>query len=303
MLRTLKTGLRVWSRRGLPWPAILAARAVGNARTGMPRGLMVEASRSCTGGCLGCPPPDNPADLPPEVLAGWLGCRRTPPVTIHFSGKHSDPLAAPRLGELADTARTVGSMVSISTIGLGLLPGMECLPADRWIFSIPAAAGESWRALRGADRLEEVLASVGRVVSGGAPMVELVLTVWRRSADDVRALPELAERTGVHGYKAVFGRYDPEGRHIGRVENLALDSKDCPYRLDREGNPVLKREPPGCPLAGCLFLDAAGAMRPCPFVGEGDPREAQPSPEAWKRAASWTVLKRSRAFSACRYCP
>jgi hypothetical protein len=40
-------------------------------------------------------------------------------------------------------------MVSISTIGLGLLPGMECLPADRWIFSIPAAAGESWRALRG----------------------------------------------------------------------------------------------------------------------------------------------------------
>lgn len=134
-------------------------------------------------------------------------------------------------------------------------------------------------------------------------MVELVLTIWNRSADDVRALPVLADETGAHGFRAVFGRYDPEGRHIGRVENLALNSPDCPYMLDREGKPVLKREPHGCPLAGCLFLDASGAMRPCPFTGDGDPLEAEPSREAWDRAASWKRIKRSRAFTACRFCP
>ncbi len=303
MFRTLKTGLRIWRRRGAAWPGIMAARVAANALLRLPRGLMVEPTQNCTGGCTGCPPPEEPEDLSPELLARWLDHRPTPPVTIHFSGKHSDPLAAPHLRELTETARRNGSMVSISTIGLGFSHGMEKLPVDRWIFSIPAATGEGWKALRGADRLEEALAAVRSAASGNAPMVELVLTVWRQSAGDPGKLPGVAAAAGAHGYKAVFGNYDPEGRHFGRVGNLALDSPECPYRLGPDGNPELKVKPRGCPLAGCLFLDASGTLRPCPFAGDDAPRVTEPSREAWRRAASWTGFKRNRAFPVCRYCP
>ncbi|MFO7627509.1 MAG: hypothetical protein R6V62_09645 [Candidatus Fermentibacteraceae bacterium] len=302
MKRTLKTGLDIWKRKGPFWPVKLIARASLNAVHGLPRGLMVEATQRCTGNCRGCKPTIDPADLNPELLAAWLQCRPCRPVTLHFSGKHSDPLAAPCLPELVAIAGRNSSMVSVSTIGLGFKPGQEGLKVDRWIFSLPAATGPSWEAIRGRDRMPEALHAVRTVKGAGKSMVELVLTVWRQSIGDLDAFRELAGNMRSESAKAVFGRFDPEGFHVGRMENIAFDSPECPYALDGTGTPVLKREPAGCPLAGCLFLDAKGVLRPCPFTGDDAPFERTPSAGAWKNSRGWKALKNGRPFSACRYC-
>jgi hypothetical protein len=302
MKRTLITGLDIWRRKGPFWPAKLIARASLNTLHQLPRGLMVEATQRCTGNCGGCRPAIDPVDLTPKLLAEWLGCRPCRPVTLHFSGKHSDPLASPCLPELVAIAGKHSSMVSVSTIGLGFQPGHEGLKVDRWMFSLPAATGPSWEAIRGRDRMTEALHAVRTVKSAGKSMVELVLTVWRQSAGDLDAFRALAESIRADSAKAVFGRFDPEGFHVGRTENLALDSPDCPYALDGTGTPVLKREPAGCPLAGCLFLDAKGVLRPCPFTGDDAPFERTPSAAAWKNTRGWKALKNGRPFSACTYC-
>lgn len=302
MKRTLMTGLDIWKRKGPFWPVKLVARASLNTLHHLPRGLMVEATQRCTGNCRGCKPAIDPVDLKPELLSAWLGCRPCKPVTLHFSGKHSDPLAAPELSRLVAIAGKNSSMVSVSTIGLGFQPGQEALKVNRWIFSLPAATGPSWEAIRGRDRMAEVLLAIRTVKSAGTSMVELVLTVWRQSAGDLDAFRELAGNMRADSAKAVFGRFDPEGFHVGRTENLALDSPECPYVLDGTGTPVLEREPAGCPLAGCLFLDAKGVLRPCPFTGDDAPFECMPSTGAWENSRGWKALKNGRPFNACRYC-
>jgi len=302
MKRTLLTGLDIWKKKGLFWPVKLIARASHNTLHHLPRGLMVEATQRCTGNCTGCKPTTDPVDLKPEILSAWLACRPCSPVTMHFSGRHSDPLAAPELSKLVAIAGKNSSMVSVSTIGLGFQPGHEGLKVDRWIFSLPAATGPSWEAIRGRDRMIEALRAVRTVKSAGNSMVELVLTVWRQSAGDLNAFRVLAESIRADSAKAVFGRFDPEGFHVGRTENLALDSPESPYVLDGTGTPVLEREPAGCPLAGCLFLDAEGVLRPCPFTGDDAPFESTASAAAWKNTREWRALKNGRSFSACRYC-
>lgn len=302
MKRTLITGLDIWKRRGLFWPLKLIARASLNTAHALPRGLMVEATQACTGNCRGCKPTTNPVDLKPELLGAWIECRPCKPVTLHFSGKHSDALAAPLLSELVTIAGRHSSMVSVSTIGLGFQPGHEKLRVDRWIFSLPAATGPSWEAIRGQDRMAEALHAVRMVKDGGKSMVELVLTVWKQSACDLDAFRALAEELGADSAKAVFGRFDPEGFHVGRTENLALDSPECPYMPDENGVPILKHLTAGCLLAGCLFLDAKGVLRPCPFTGDDAPFERTPSADAWKNTREWKALKNGRSFSACRYC-
>ena len=303
MRRTLVTGLRIWRKKGLSWPVLLLARGLRNRVSGFPRGLMVEPSQRCTGRCRGCRPPDSPVDLIPEMLESWLSCRPVKPVTIHFSGKHSDPLANPHMKELAGVAGRHCSMVSLSTIGLGFLPVHAGMPVDRWIFSLPAAASSSWISLRGHDRLSEVLTAVEAVQTRGTAMVELVLTLWKQSVGDKDSFRALASRLGAHSSKTVYGLFDPGGDHIGRAENLALESPDCPYELDPSGTPVLKRVPRGCPLSACLFLDAKGSIRPCPFTGDEAPVEPVASRDAWKRAAEWSAPKGERSFAECRFCP
>jgi MoaA/NifB/PqqE/SkfB family radical SAM enzyme len=302
MKRTLITGLDIWKRKGLFWPARLIARALLNTAHGLPRGLMVEATQNCTGNCRGCKPTIDPVDLKPGLLGAWLECRQCRPVTLHFSGKHSDPLAAAGLSELVAIAGRHSSMVSVSTIGLGFRPGHERLRVDRWIFSLPAATGPSWEAIRGRDRMAEALHAVRTVKSAGQSMVELLLTVWKQSEGDLDAFRDLAESIRADSAKAVFGRFDPEGYHVGRTENLAFSSPDCPYIPDENGAPLLKHLTAGCPLAGCLFLDAEGVLRPCPFTGDDAPSERTPSAEAWKNTREWRSLKNGRPFSACRYC-
>lgn len=302
MTRTLRTGIDIWKRKGLLWPAKLIAGASHNTLHHLPRGLMVEATQSCTGNCRDCKPTPDPVDLEPELLGRWLECRPCPPVTIHFSGKHSDPLAAPELSNLVAIAGRHSSMVSVSTIGLGFQPGHEGLNVDRWIFSLPAATGPSWEAIRGRDRMAEALHAVRTVKSAGNSMVELVLTVWRQSAGDLEAFRNLAGVVRPDSAKIAFGRFDPEGYHVGRRENLALDIPDCPYAVDASGAPVLRSEPAGCPLAGCLFLDAKGVLRPCPFTGDDAPFESTASAAAWKNTREWRALKNGRSFSACRHC-
>ena len=302
MKRTIGTGLRIWSRKGAAWPVQLLIRAGMNVVFGLPRGLMVEPSQGCTGGCRGCKPALNPGALTPELLTEWLDCRPAKPVTIHFSGKHSDPLASPFLKDLALISRNCASMISLSTIGLGFRPTHETLPFDRWLFSLPAASRDSWMALRGHDRLDEVLDAVRRVHRRGSSMVELVLTIWKQSEGDLEAFNTLAAREGIRCTKTVFGRYDPDGYHIGRVENLALTAPGSPYELNGDGCLVLRRTPFGCPLAGSLFLSAEGVLRPCPFTGNEAPYEPNPTRDGWDTAKSWTVLKRQRRFQACRFC-
>ncbi len=302
MKRTLITGIDIWKGKGLFWPIKLIARASLNTLQHLPRGLMIEATQRCTGNCAGCRPTVNPVDLKPELLEAWLECRPCRPVTLHFSGKHSDPLAAPQLSELVAIAVMHSSMVSVSTLGLGFQPGHEKLGVDRFIFSLPAATGPSWEAIRGRDRMAEALHAVRSVKGAGRSMVELVLTIWRQSAGDLDAFRDIAESIPADSAKAVFGRFDPGGFHVGRIENLALDSPGCPYIRDEAGGVVLAHEPAGCPLAGCLFLDAEGVLWPCPFTDDDAPNERVPKATAWKVAGGWKALKNGRPFSACRYC-
>ncbi len=301
MKRTLITALEIWMAKGVLWPVQLAAGLIGNRLNKLPRGLVVEPSQRCTGFCTGCPEPESPAELQPEVLKKWLLSRPVKPVNIHFAGKHSDPLASSRLHEIADIALRHAAMVSLSTIGLGMTEELEKLPVDRWIFSIPAASEESWYALRGTRRLGEFKEILKRMAEADSGMVELVLTVWKQSAGDLPAFRALAEEASVENLNMVFGRYDPDGNLLGRVENLALEEENCPYRLDENGVITLKWSTP-CPFLSTLFLDAEGVLHPCPFAGTADPALSVPCEASWKMAAGWRNFKVLRSFSSCRYC-
>lgn len=295
--------MNIWRHRGILWPAVLLARAVLCAIKKIPRGLIVEPSQGCTGNCVGCDIPEKPALLEPKQLEAWLKASPAKPVTIHFSGKHSDPLASPLIKNLADTALKNCSMLSISTIGLGLKPTLEQLPVDRWIFSIPAATCESWEALRGSNRLDEVLNAISTVQKKGRAMVEVVLTIWKSSTNDIEPFNQLAQKENWQHTKVVSGRFDPTGHHVGIIENLALDNPECPYTLSKNNSLTLKRSPQGCPLAGYLFLDATGTLRPCPFTSNEAPHLVNPDLEAWLTAKEWAEQKQSRSYSACRWCP
>lgn len=301
MRRTLYTAIEIWMAKGFFWPVKLIFGLAGNHLKNLPRGLVVEPSERCTGFCEGCPIPEKPYDLPPDTLKKWLESRPVKPVNIHFAGKHSDPLASPCLAELVGIAEKQAAMVTVSTIGLGMTEEMEELPVDRWIFSIPAATEESWWALRGTGRLGEFKEILKRVVKRNRAMVELVLTVWKQSSGDLAEFEKLAEESGVYNLNRVFGRYDPEGHHLGRAENLALEENDCPYELDENGVVKLKQETP-CPFAGTLFLDAAGVLHPCPYTGSEDPALTVPCEGSWKMAAGWADFKTQKRFSCCKYC-
>lgn len=294
--------MNIWHHRGILWPAVLLARAVLCATKKIPRGLIVEPSQGCTGNCVGCDIPEKPALLEPEQLEAWLKASPAKPVTIHFSGKHSDPLASTQIQKLAETARENCSMLSISTIGLGLKSDMELLPVDRWIFSIPAATEKSWETLRGNNRLNEALNTINRVQKMDRAMVEVVLTIWKASANDIEPFNQLALKENWQHTKVVFGRFDPEGNHFGRLENIALNHRDCPYTV-RNNNLTLKHPPRGCPLAGYLFLDATGTLRPCPFTGDESPHLTKPEKESWNTAEEWVKQKQERAYAACEWCP
>ena len=303
MNRALKAAYNTWRRRGWTWPASLFAGYLKCILHGVPRGLIIEPTGACTGSCPECERPLDPADLSPDRLKEWLLSSPAPPVTLHFSGKHSDPLASPLLAELAEVALEYCSMLSVSTIGLGASPKTPELPVDRWLVSLPAATQESWRAVRGEEGFGEAMHAITSLMKRSPAMVEVVLTVWRDSAGDEESFRKIAGTMGWKHTQRVFGRYDPSGHHVGRAENLALEHPDSPYREGPDGIPVLREEPPGCPLKDCLFLDAEGRMHPCPFTGAEDPVEDEASREGWRRAASWKPLKTARAFQACRYCP
>jgi len=289
MIRTLLTGIKIWKHRGILWPLKLTAAIAGNRIQGFPRGLIVEPSQECTGKCSGCRRPENPITLTPEKLEGYILGRPARPATIHFAGKHSDPLSSLLFPDLVRLAARHCSMVSVSTIGLGLQDGWECLPVDRWIVSIPAATEDTWFQLRGNRRFTELRENLMRLLSVDKSMVELVLTLWRQSAEDRELFHRFAREMGISSLKVVFGRYDPMGNHFGRVGNLALKVPGCPYVLDNEVR--LKNEPARCPLTGTLFLDASGFVHPCPFTESSDL-----SPMKIERS------KRERSHSACRYC-
>lgn len=294
--------MNIWHHRGILWPAVLLARAVLCATKKIPRGLIVEPSQGCTGGCVGCDIPEKPALLEPEQLEAWLKASPAKPVTIHFSGKHSDPLASTQIQKLTETARENCSMLSISTIGLGLKSDMELLPVDRWIFSIPAATEKSWETLRGNNRLYEALNTIRTVHRKSRAMVEVVLTIWKASANDIEPFNQLSLKENWQHTKVVFGRFDPEGNHFGKLENIALNHRDCPYTV-RNDNLTLKRAPKGCPLAGYLFLDATGTLRPCPFTGDESPHLTKPESKSWNTAKEWVKQKQERAYAACEWCP
>ncbi|OPL19333.1 MAG: hypothetical protein AVO35_11345 [Candidatus Aegiribacteria sp. MLS_C] len=303
MLRTAATALTVLKRRGPIWPLKLLITATGCRVKGMPRGIMVEPTQGCTGHCTGCVRPEVPAVMAPTLLEEWLDSAPSKPVTVHFTGRHSDPLASPLLQELVAAAAERCMMTSISTIGLGLTGGIAGMKVDRWIVSIPAATEASWKPLRDRDSFDDVMDAIDTLRRRSPAMVEVVLTLWKSSERDGEAFEELAVLNGWKRRQVVFGRYDPEGQSIGRVENLALGHPSSPYTLSPEGRPVLVREPRGCPLAGCVFLTAGGTLLPCPFLTGDGPREDRPSEEAWRRASGWREAKDSRSFAACRFCP
>ncbi|MBN2860403.1 MAG: hypothetical protein JXK93_09095 [Sphaerochaetaceae bacterium] len=290
MRRTIDTAFDIWKRKNFLWPLSIALSYAGCRIFNAPRGLIVEASTGCTGYCRGCPEPDKTVDLSVDIFEKVLAGRRFRPVTVHFSGKHSDPLASSVFPELVRAAASRSSMVSVSTIGLGLGESWEYLPVDRWILSIPAATLETWHALRGNSRLDEFRDNLRRLLHADRGMVELVLTLWKPSAGDTEAFHRLADEEGIGRRRVVFGRFDPDGHHLGRIENLALEAPGCPYIIE-EGVRLIE-EPPGCPLSGTVFLDAEGYLHPCPFTERTQNDYRVVSRE-----------KTGRLYEACRYCP
>jgi len=303
MKRTVITAANIWRKKGPLWPVSLLASAAACYCKRIPRGLIVEPSQSCTGGCTGCSLPDRPSVLKPEILEAWLKTSPAKPVTIHLAGKHSDPLASPHLQALVFSALKNSSMLSISTIGLGMKPGLERLPVDRWIFSIPAATEKSWVQLRGSNRLQEAVNTINTVQESSTAMVEVVLTIWKASADNIKPFNTLIHKHNWQHTKVVFGRFDPGGYHFGRLENIAVDSRECPYSVDKNNTLSLKHTPQGCPLADYLFLDAEGTLRPCPFTGNESPYLTEPAEESWKQTGQWLESKNRRQYPACRWCP
>ncbi|MEA3265692.1 MAG: radical SAM protein [Candidatus Fermentibacteria bacterium] len=302
MKRTLTAGMNIWRQKGILWPFFLLTRAIKCVTKSVPRGLIVEPSQGCTGNCAGCYTPDKPAVLRADLLETWLETSPAKPVTIHFSGKHSDPLASPEIDKLADTAGKNCSMLSVSTIGLGLRQAHVHLPVDRWIFSIPAATEKSWEMLRGNKRFNEAIKAIRTVRQNSRAMVEVVLTLWKASVNDIETFNQLAEKENWQHTKIVFGRFDPEGNHFGRLENIALDHEASPYILTNDSL-ALKKNPQGCPLAGYLFLDATGTLRPCPFTGDESPHTDTPDRKSWNAAKKWLRQKQNREYTACTWCP
>ena len=271
---------------------------------GVPRGLVVEPCEGCTGGCRGCIAPQAPALLEPPTLEAWIRARKAQPATIHFAGRHSDPLASPLLADLVGVARACSSMVSVSTIGLGTDGVTARLPVDRWIVSLPAATRDTWIAVKGTDRFEEAVEAVRMLSrSHSGAFVEVVLTKWAGSAGDGPAFAELAAREGWRNTTIVHALHDPSGSAYSDPAALALSEPDCPYRLDASGMVELSRPRAGCPQAGYLCIDARGSLRPCPFAGGDAPVIPEPSPGAWREAQGWRAAKTSRSYTNCRICP
>lgn len=212
----------------------------------------MEPSQDCTGGSAGCCTPDKPAVLRAEQLETWLRTSPAKPVTIHFSGKHSDPLASPDINKLAETAKKNCSMLSVSTIGLGLKQAHEHLPVDRWIFSIPAATEKSWEILRGNKRFNEAIEAIRTVRQNSRAMAEVVRTLWKASVNDIEIFNQLAIKENWQHTKVVFGRFDPEVNHFGRLENIALDHEASPYIL-RSDSLTLKKALKAAPLQVISF--------------------------------------------------
>ena len=266
----------------------------------MPRGLLVEPTTRCSGGCPGCVPP-APRDLTAEVLERWLSCAPVPPATFAFAGKHSDPLCAPDLPALAEAASRMSMLVSVSTIGLGLNARHLRMPVDRWIVSMPGATGRSYSAVRGGDSLPEVLDAVRRLAASRSFQVEVVLTLWRPSEGDVEAFRDMARAEGWRQAGAVQGLYDPSGFDVGRPGMLATGIPGALYRVER--GTVSRRAPAGpCPASGYLFLDAGGALRPCLF-GDSGPCWRDASRQSWLEAASFERTKAGRPLPECEWCP
>lgn len=304
MRRAAGAFLATVRRRGPAWPLGLGLKLLSCRLAGLPRGLVIEPSESCTGGCTGCVLPANPAELSTHVLERWLETRPVPHATIHFAGRHSDPLASVSLAELVHLARRHSSMVSISTVALGMTPRLAALPVDRWLFSLPAATSGSWIAVKGVDRLGEAVDAIRMVSRGGSgAMFEVIFTRWGGSAGDGAAFAELARLEGWKNTRTVHALHDPSGSGYRSTAALALDDPDCPYRLGAGGSIELKRTGAPCPQAGYLCLDARGGLRPCPFAGSDAPSLMVPSREAWETAAGWKACKRLRPYDNCRICP
>lgn len=304
MNRTAAAFLSVVRRRGPAWPFGLGFRVLGCRLSGLPRGLVVEPSEGCTGGCANCHPPVEPVHLDPAVFERWLDARPAQHATIHLAGRHSDPLSSPHLGPLVGLARARSSMVSISTLGLGMTPAVTSLPVDRWLISLPAATGESWMAVKGVNRLQEALEAVRmlRAARTGA-MVEVILTKWSGSAGDAPAFARLAHDEGWDNTRIVHAFYDPLGGEYGRQGALALDEPDCPYRRSEDGGVELRLHGALCPHLDYLCLDARGGLRPCPIAGGDAPVLYEPFRESWFEAASWKARKTRRSFRNCTICP
>ncbi len=301
MKRTIFAVLNIWKTKSILWPISLLCKMAKCVITGYPRGLIVEPSQKCTGGCAQCSPALNPVNLSPELLKSWLASAPASPVTIHFSGKHSDPLASPNLKLLTQIATKFSSMVSISTIGLGMKPGDELLPVDRWIFSIPAATEKSWQELRGSNELSQVIENIRTVQQKSKAMTEVVFTIWKQSAQDLKTFEQLKQKENWHHTQIVFGRFDSEGNHFGRKENIALNHKDSPYSL--KGNSLIRNyTPKNCPLVDYLFLDAAGTLWPCPFANEKSLGLVKPTRDSWKITKQWKKQKQQRVYPECKWC-
>lgn len=303
MSRSVETLIRMVRLRGAGWPVRLACRRAACILAGIPGGLVAEPTRACTGSCGGCTPASDPAVLDEAALAAWLDCAPVRPATVHFAGKHSDPLASPVLPSLVRASGSRAVMVSVSTIGLGMTPALAAMPVDRWIVSLPAATGETWTAVRGTGRFAEAVGAAAMVRDAGKALLEVVMTLWRPSENDRRAFEDLSRREGWEMTGIVFGRYDPTGHHVGRKEMLALGAPGCPYALDGDGGVVLSGRPGPCPFLGYLFLDASGTLRPCPFCEDADPFLTLPSAGSWKAARAWRRLKSARTLSGCGHCP
>jgi MoaA/NifB/PqqE/SkfB family radical SAM enzyme len=257
--------------------------------------MQVEVSSRCAGRCTYCP-----HTLFKERWRGrdmdintfqrlWPLMRRA--ARVHLQG-WGEPLLNPAFFEMADMARKAGCAVSTTTCGLTLKDETACKLVDSGMDIVAVSLSgtdETGNAARLGVPFEQVCAGVERLQAvrrakrSTHPKIHFAYLLLASNMSDVRALPALMRRLGIHATVVSTLDYLPDPALAEETflpeqpEKLAAARKilaETADEADRLGVIFDYRLPrwelrgAGCSenIARSLFVSTDGDISPCVFV-------------------------------------
>jgi MoaA/NifB/PqqE/SkfB family radical SAM enzyme len=257
--------------------------------------VQVEVSSRCPGRCIYCPHTLFKERWRGQDMAMstferlWPLMRRA--ARVHLQG-WGEPLLNPSFFEMADLARRSGCAVSTTTCGLGLNDDtarrLVSSGLDIVAFSL-SGTDETGNAARLGVPFEQVCAAVAclqaarRAKGAPHPKIHFAYLLLASNMSDVRAVPALMRRMGVHATVVSTLDYLPDPalaeeaflperpEKLGAASVILAETAAEADRLGVAFDYCLPRwELPG---AGCreniaraLFVSADGDISPCVFV-------------------------------------